>query len=115
MEHYLNYTPIVALARLAHHDVERFMEQAKLGERLTDDGVDAETSPNVTRAVALVVFLFVLSLVVFALNIVGIVYEFKCKYTVLGVLSIVALFFGLPVGMIFYLVYLINPAICKSE
>ena len=55
-----------------------------------------------------------LSITVFVLNIVGIVYEFKCNYTVLGALSIVALFFGLPVGMIFYIVYLINPAICKT-
>jgi hypothetical protein len=83
----LNLVPAVAMARAVRNDIETFVQE----------------DVNAT-----------LSLVVFVLNIVGIVYEFRCKYTLLGVISILGLFFGLPIGMIFYIVYLVNPSICQA-
>lgn len=64
--------------------------------------------------IALLIVLFVVMIIVSILNIVGIIYQFKCKYTILGILSTIGLFFGLPFGMIFYIIYLVNPSICKE-
>ena len=121
----LNLVPAVAMARAVRNDIETFVQEdvnATLASgsspaTTTDDGggsTQVEISGGAKRALGFVAIALILSLVVFVLNIVGIVYEFRCKYTLLGVISILGLFFGLPIGMIFYIVYLVNPSICQA-
>lgn len=120
----LNLVPAVAMARAVRNDIETFVQEdvnATLASEsshatTTDDGgsTQVEISGGAKRALGFVAIALILSLVVFVLNIVGIVYEFRCKYTLLGVISILGLFFGLPIGMIFYIVYLVNPSICQA-
>ena len=96
-----------AVASVIKHDVERFGDvtyEEKQG-----------TKGELRRALGVIVFILLISIVIFVLNIVGIVYEFKCKYIALGIVSIVGMFFGLPIGLIFYIVYLVNPSICSEN
>ena len=119
----LNLVPAVAIARAVRNDVETFMQDdvnATLASGSSDattmeDGTtQVEISSGAKRMLGFAAIAVILSIVVFVLNIVGIVYEFRCKYTLLGVISILGLFFGLPIGMIFYIVYLVNPGICQA-
>lgn len=61
---------------------------------------------------AIMIIVILLGVLVFVLNIVGIVYAFSCKHVAVGVIAIIGLFFGLPIGMVYYLIYLCNPSIC---
>ena len=99
MENYFDYTP----ASLLYQKVKSELSQNKEGY------ANRKIS---SKANGFLVTIMMVMLVITVLNIVGIVYEFKCNYTILGVFSIIGLFFGIPIGFVFYIVYLVNPSIC---
>ena len=109
---YWRYTPVGAIASIIKHDVERFAdEEVRRDDQLQENGRDQGA---VQKGIGVILFIMAVSLVSFVFNLIGIVYEFKCQYVTLGVVSIIGLFFGLPIGLIFYLVYLVNPSICAK-
>ena len=80
------------------------------------EGYEDENTTN-TSSSFMVLFSFIILIffiIIPILNIVGIVYEFRCNYITLGVVSIIAALIGIPIGLIFYIVYLINPSICQK-
>ena len=105
MENYFHYTP----ASLLYNKIQTELSRNKEGY-VNNKNI----STNASGAIGVIVTIMIVMLVITILNIIGIVYEFKCKYTMLGVTSIIGLFFGMPIGMIFYIVYLVNPSICKK-
>ena len=58
------------------------------------------------------IIIIVVMIIITILNIIGTIYAFICDYTILGIVSVIGLFFGIPIGMVFYIVYLVNPSIC---
>jgi hypothetical protein len=102
MEKYFDYTP----ASLLYNKVQTELSMNKESY--------ANKKKISTKTIGVLVTIMIVMLVITILNIVGIVYEFKCNYTILGVASIIGLFFGIPIGMIFYIIYLVNPSICQK-
>ena len=105
MNKYFDYTP----ASLLYNKVKTNLL------RKTEGYVNKKNiSMNADSAVGFIITIVIIMLVITIVNIIGIVYEFKCKYINLGIASIVGMFFGFPIGLIFYMVYLVNPSICRK-
>ena len=109
LQKYIEYTPAKAVYDKVVVDVQEVIEEGYSTHRQS-----VEMSTNAPAALMVVMLVAALiGLLIFVLNIVGICVQFKCKQVTLGVVSIVGLLFGLPIGTIYYLVYLFHPDVCK--
>ena len=110
LQKYIEYTPAKAVYDKVVVDVQEVVE-----EGYTSTHKQSVKTPTKAAAGLMVVMLVaaLIGLLIFVLNIVGICVQFKCKQVTLGVVSIVGLLFGLPIGTIYYLVYLFHPDVCQ--
>ena len=114
---YFEYSPVKAIYDKIVIDVVQLRQYHVIREGFTGNGIcDKLNCANPALASELLV-VFVLCLIVglilFVLNIMGIVKAFGCQHIAVAVLSIIGMFFGIPIGTIYYIVYLCNPSICK--
>lgn len=115
IQKYIEYTPAKALYDKVFVDVQEVAVNPKEAYRNAKHhrSVTSHNAVAANTAVAIMVIALIFGLVVFVLNIMGICAEFKCKQVALGVVSIIGLLFGIPIGAVYYFVYLCHPEICK--
>ena len=112
IQQYIEYTPAKAVYDKVFVDVQEIAVNPKEAYR-NHQSVTSHNAVAADTAVAIMVIALIFGLVVFVLNIMGICAEFKCKQVALGVVSIIGLLFGIPIGAVYYIVYLCHPEICK--
>lgn len=119
LQKYIEYTPVKSIYDKVLVDMKYVQSrEAFRSETRTIDGYhNTHLNPEEARAIlgsvtAVVIISLLVGVAVFVLNIVGIVCAFQCKQVALGVISIIGMFFGLPIGLVYYIVYLCNPGIC---
>ena len=116
IQQYIEYTPAKALYDKVFVDVQEVIvanQKETYRNAKHHRSVTSHNAVAANTAVAIMVFALIFGLVVFVLNIMGICAEFKCSQIALGVVSIIGLLFGIPIGAIYYIVYLCHPEICK--
>ena len=119
IQKYIEYTPAKAIYDKVFVDVQEVIvaKPKEAYRNYTNTGTnfagDTFAASAIGSTLAIMVFALIFGLVVFVLNIMGICAEFKCKQVALGVVSIIGLLFGIPIGAVYYFVYLCHPEICK--
>ena len=110
MENYFKYTPASVLYNKVKKELfqnkENYVNKKKEKEKEKEKKKKKKKSNiNILTGflLTLLIFIgiiFVISL--FVIDILGIIKAFKCNYTLIGIISILGIFFGFPGGLIFY-------------